>query len=76
MESLASRPTAGGVEGGGATTTSPPGKPSEETNGVALVTQQELDFNSKVKLLNLHTLNLIMHSMALLSKSIIYNVEF
>lgn len=47
MESLASRPTAGGVEGGGATTTSPPGKPSEETNGVALVTQQELDFNSK-----------------------------
>ena len=26
----------------------PPNKPSEETNGVALVSQQELDFNSKV----------------------------
>ena len=47
METLQSRPSTGGVEGGGNNTTSPPGKPSEETNGVALVSQQELDFNSK-----------------------------
>ena len=30
-------------------TASPPPRPPEETNGVSLVNQQELDFNSKVR---------------------------
>jgi len=47
LETLQSRPATGGVEGGGGQSTSPPHKPSEETNGVALVSQQEIDFNSK-----------------------------
>ena len=46
-----SRP-GGGVEGVGAGTGigtgTPPGRPQEETNGVAVVTQQELEFNTKV----------------------------
>jgi hypothetical protein len=41
----------GGVEGGagaaGTATASPPGRPHEETNGVAVVSQQELEFNTK-----------------------------
>ena len=40
----------GGVEGTGAApgAGTPPGRPQEETNGVAVVTQQELEFNTKV----------------------------
>ena len=41
----------GAVEGGaaGAAVSSPPGRPQEETNGVAVVAQQELEFNTKVR---------------------------
>jgi len=42
----ASKPS-GVVEGVGAGTATPPGRPQEETNGVAVVTQQELEFNTK-----------------------------
>ena len=42
------RDTAATVETGGLGTTSPPARQPEETNGVALVSQQELDYNTKV----------------------------
>ena len=44
---LASRQVSG-VETGGLSTTSPPARQPEETNGVAVVSQQELDYNTKV----------------------------
>jgi len=46
---LQARPSASAESSTGAAQahTSPPSKPSEETNGVSLVSQQELDFNSK-----------------------------
>ena len=50
---LQARPSASAESSTGAAQahTSPPSKPSEETNGVSLVSQQELDFNSKVVLM-------------------------
>jgi len=45
VESTA-KPSGPAVEGIGGTGT-PPGRPQEETNGVAVVSQQELEFNTK-----------------------------
>ena len=41
----------GAVPAAGAAT--PPSRPQEETNGVAIVSQQELDFNTKVSFFSL-----------------------
>ena len=50
VEGLLATRQASGVETGGLGTTSPPARQPEETNGVALVSQQELDYNTKVGL--------------------------
>ena len=48
VEGLLATRQVSGVETGGLGPTSPPARQPEETNGVALVTQQELDYNTKV----------------------------
>ena len=48
MEGLLATRQASGVETGGLGTTSPPARQPEETNGVAVVSQQDLDYNTKV----------------------------
>ena len=48
VEGLLATRQVSGVETGGLGTASPPARQPEETNGVALVSQQELDFNTKV----------------------------
>ena len=48
VEGLLATRQASGVETGGLGTTSPPARQPEETIGVALVSQQELDYNTKV----------------------------